>query len=212
MYKTVFHELKEHAPFTFLGALSGILIFIFLRNIPSGMTFKLFYTFHPLHVLLSAFVTTSMYKLHKKNPNMIKVFLVGFIGSVGVATLSDSILPFIGETILHLPHRELHLGFIEKWYIINPIAILGILLASAKPSTKFPHSGHILVSTWASLFHIMMSLSGMIISIPLYFAIVFLLFLSVWLPCCFSDIVFPLLFVKGHDTDCPCHNCEHTHD
>ena len=25
------------------------------------------------------------------------------------------------------------------------------------------------------------------------------LFLAVWLPCCTSDIVFPLLFTRGHD-------------
>lgn len=206
MYKTVLKELREHAPYTFLGALSGILIFALLKNIPGSVSFKLFYTFHPLHVLLSAYITTSMYKMHKKNPNMIKVFLVGFIGSVAVSTLSDSLLPYLGETVLKLPHRELHLGFIEKWYIINPIAILGILLANVKPSTKFPHSAHILVSTWASLFHIMMSLAGMVVELPLYFAILLLLFVSVWLPCCFSDIVFPLLFVKGHDFDCPCHH------
>ncbi len=195
MYKEVFKELKEHAPFTFLGALAGILIFIFLKNIPNNISFNLFYVFHPLHVLLSAFITASMYKLHKEKPKISNIFLVGFFGSVGVATLSDSIFPFIGETLLHLPHRELHLGFIEKWYIVNPIAILGVALANFRPSTKFPHSAHILVSTSASLLHIMMSVGG-IISIPLYFGILFLLFFSVWIPCCFSDIVFPLLFAK----------------
>jgi len=40
------------------------------------------------------------------------------------------------------------------------------------------------------------------ISISLYIAILLLLFLSVWLPCCVSDIVFPLLFVdKKEITD-----------
>lgn len=198
MHKTIFEELKEHAPFTFMGAVSGIFMVFLLRNLPEETKFNLFYIFHPLHVLLSAFITASMYKLHKKNPSLIKIFLIGFIGSVGVATLSDSVLPFLGETLLKLPHRELHLGFIEKWYIVNPIAILGIVLANAKPSTKFPHSAHILVSTWASLLHIMMSLGGAI-SIPLYFGILFLLFLSVWIPCCFSDIVFPLLFAQKQD-------------
>ena len=137
MYKEVFKELKEHAPFTFFGALAGILIFIFLKNIPNNISFNLFYVFHPLHVLLSAFITASMYKLHKEKPKISNIFLVGFFGSVGVATLSDSIFPFIGETLLHLPHRELHLGFIEKWYIVNPIAILGVALANFRPSTKF---------------------------------------------------------------------------
>lgn len=210
MFKMVFRELKAHAPFTFMGALLGILLVVFLQNLSEATTFKLFYVFHPLHVLLSAFVTTSMYKLHKKKPNMVKVFLVGFIGSIGVSTLSDSILPFIGETIFHFPHRELHLGFIERWYIVDPIAILGVLLASSKPSTKLPHSAHILVSTWASLLHIMMSIAGMAMGVWIYAEITLLLFLSVWLPCCFSDIVFPLLFLKGHDLDCPCK--EHHHN
>lgn len=205
MFNRVIHELKEHAPFTFGGAILGILLVFFLKDLPENFNFKLFYIFHPLHVLLSAFVTTSMFKLHKKNPNLVKVFLVGFIGSVGVSTLSDSVLPYIGETILHFPNKELHLGFIEKWYIVNPIAIIGVVLANFKPSTKFPHSTHIFISTCASLLHIVMSMSGMVIGIPIYLETTLLLFLSVWLPCCFSDIVFPLLFVKGHDTDCPCH-------
>jgi len=196
MIRIIFKELKNHAPYTFMGALIGILIAVLLKNISESITFKLFYVFHPLHVLLGAFITTSMYKLHKKDANILKIILIGFIGSVGVATLSDSILPFIGETILHFPHRELHLGFIEKWYIVNPIAILGILLAIKKPFTKLPHSVHIFISTSASLMHIMMSIAALIMTIPLYFAIVFLLFLSVWLPCCFSDIVLPLLFIS----------------
>lgn len=200
MYKIILKELKEHAPFTFMGSVLGISMVFFLRNLPEETKFNLFYIFHPLHVLLSAFITASMYKLHKKKPKLINLFLIGLIGSIGVATLSDSILPFLGETLLKLPHRELHLGFIEKWYIVNPIAILGIALASEKPATKFPHSAHILVSTSASLLHIMMSL-GSTISIPLYFGILFLLFLSVWTPCCFSDIVFPLLFAKGQDSE-----------
>ncbi len=209
MLKTVLRELKEHAPFTFGGAILGIILVFFLKNLPESTNFKLFYIFHPLHVLLSAFVTTSMYKLHKKKPNLIKVFLVGFIGSIGVATLSDSILPYIGETILHFPHKELHLGFIERWYIVDPIAIFGVVLANRRPSTKFPHSAHIFVSTCASLLHIVMSMTGMVIGLPIYLETTFLLFLSVWLPCCFSDIIFPLLFTKGHDIDCPCHCHEH---
>lgn len=197
----VFKELKEHAPFTLLGAVLGVLTVFFLRKLPDNITFNLFYVFHPAHVLLSAFVTTSMYKLHKKDVNIFKILAVGLIGSIGVASLSDSILPYIGETILHFPHKELHLGFIEKWYIVNPLALIGITCAMLKPSTKFPHSGHIFVSTSASLLHIVMSLGLMMINTLLFFEITFLLFLSVWLPCCFSDIVFPLLFVSGKENE-----------
>lgn len=206
MIKRVFVELKEHAPFTFLGALSGIVIFFLLKNISQNISYTLFYTFHPLHVFLSAYVTASMYKLHKKSPNILKLFLVGFFGSVGVSTLSDSIIPYIGEVLLKMPNTHLHLGFIEKWYFVNPVAILGIIVALFVSKTKFPHMGHVFVSTWASLFHIMMAM-GSNITIGLYFGILLLLFFSVWLPCCFSDIVFPLLFLKGHDDDCSCKCC-----
>lgn len=203
MIKNILNELKVHAPFTFMGALSGIVIFFFLRNIPYGISFKLFYTFHPLHVLLSAFITSSVYKLHTKDAPWYKVFLVGFISSITVATLSDSVFPYLGETFLKLPHTELHLGFIEKWYIVNPIAMLGAVLAMYFPTSKFPHMAHIFVSTWASLFNVMMAAGGMV-SIPLYFEILFLLFISVWIPCCFSDIAFPLLFTKGEVCTCGC--------
>lgn len=199
MIKTIFQELKEHIPFTCLGALSGVLLFILLRNIPSGLSFKLFYVFHPLHVLLSTFVTTSMYKLHKKNPNPFMLLLIGFVGPLLIATLSDSIIPFIGESLIHLPNRELHLGFIEEWYIVNPIALLGVILAVLKPNTKFPHSAHILISTWASLFHVLMAVNNAV-SIYVYFGVLLLLFLSDWIPCCFSDIVFPMLFVPEDGT------------
>lgn len=206
----IFKELKEHAPFTFAGAFSGIVLFFLLKNIPFSISYKLFYTFHPLHVLLSTFVTTSMYRLHKKNPNIIVLFLIGFVGPLAIATVSDSIIPFVGESLLHLPHRELHLGFIEEWYIVNPIAFLGVALAYFKPQTKFPHSVHILISTWASLFHVLMAVDASISSY-VYIGVLFLLFISDWIPCCFSDIVFPLLFVpekNSSDTNNSC-NCSH---
>jgi len=208
MYRTIFGELKAHAPFTMLGAFSGVVLFILLRHIPSNISFNLFYVFHPLHVLLSTFVTASMYKLHKKNPNILIFILIGFVGPLLIATISDSIIPFIGETLLRLPHRELHLGFIERWYIVNPIAFLGVALAYFMPNTKFPHSGHILISTWASLFHVLMAVNNSV-SISLYFGVLFLLFISDWIPCCFSDIVFPLLFIKSDECECSEHCHEH---
>jgi hypothetical protein len=59
--------------------------------------------------------------------------------------------------------------------------------------------GHVLLSTWASLFHIIMSIGGKSLNWFVYAAIFLFLFLAVWIPCCVSDIVFPLLFVKDAD-------------
>jgi len=97
--------------------------------------------------------------------------------------------------MLDLPNKGIHLGFIEKWWLINPLAFLGITLAYFKPTTKISHAGHVLVSTWASLFHIIMAMEGEVNW--LLFVMVFIfLFFAVWIPCCTSDIVFPLLFVR----------------
>jgi hypothetical protein len=118
---------------------------------------------------------------------------VGYGGSIGIASLSDCLLPYAGEWLLALPHRELHLGFIEKWWLVNPLAAAGIVAGMTWPHTRFPHAGHVLLSTWASLFHITMAL-GPGLSLGSGMLIALFLFLSVWLPCCTSDIAFPLLF------------------
>lgn len=127
--------------------------------------------------------------------------VVGYFGSIGIATLSDCIIPFIGETLLELPNRGLHLGVVEKWWLVNPMAFAGIGVSLYRPSTRFPHTGHVLLSTWASLFHIQMALSDPP-SILTVAAVGLFLFLAVWIPCCTSDIVFPLLAagsIRAHE-------------
>jgi len=196
MKNNILKELKHHTPFTFFGAISGIVIMLLFYKIPAMLSSQIFYVLHPMHVILSALVTASMYKKYSKKVNPFLLILIGYMGSVGIATLSDSIVPYIGEIMLNLPNPGLHLGFIEKWWLVNPLAFLGIAIAYFNPTTKFPHTGHVLLSTWASLFHIMMALGGTIN--PILTIIIFIfLFIAVLIPCCLSDIIFPLLFVKG---------------
>ena len=192
------HELKEHMPFTAVGALSGIIFMLLFRNLSHHTAHNLFYIFHPLHIVLSAIVTTSLYKFYQSKRGKCNIFtliLVGYIWSLGIATLSDSIIPFLGERLLNLPYAAPHIGFIDEWWLVNPAAFLGIVIGYFFPQTKFPHAGHVLISTWASLFHVIMAIGGAVSSI-VYFFIFLFLFISVWVPCCLSDIVFPLLFVK----------------
>ena len=195
----ILQELKRHAPFTFFGALTGIVIMVFLGSMPYKEAYNVFYVLHPMHVFLSALVTASMYRNYKEREvsgkcGVAGLLAVGFFGSIGIATLSDSIMPYLGEVLLKMPRAEPHIGFIEEWYIIVPLALAGITLAYFRPSTKFPHAGHVLISTWASLFHIIMA--GSKILTPFYSAAIFaFLFIAVWVPCCISDIVFPLVFV-----------------
>lgn len=198
-------ELKEHIPFTFFGAITGVVLMVFFQNMPSRLSYDVFFILHPIHVLLSALVTASMFELHececisgkclRGKCNFWILFIIGYTGSIGIATISDSLIPYLGETLLNMPNRDVHIGFIERWWLVNPLAILGIVIAYFRPRTKFPHSGHILLSTWASLFHIIMA-KGETLTWLSYLGILLFLFVAVWLPCCISDIVFPLLFVK----------------
>ncbi|MEE9913016.1 MAG: hypothetical protein K4571_14985 [Deltaproteobacteria bacterium] len=189
-------ELRSHAPFTAFGTITGIVImaaFIQFR-IPRDISSTLFWAMHPLHVLASALVTTAMYRLHSGG-GIWRTVLIGYVGSIGIATLSDSLIPFAGEWLLNLPYRGLHLGFIEKWWLVNPLALAGIALGYVISHTKIPHAGHVLLSTWASLFHILMAV-GTSIDVVTAILIAVFLFLAVWVPCCTSDIVFPLLWIK----------------
>ncbi|MFH1352554.1 MAG: hypothetical protein ABIH68_03155 [bacterium] len=196
MIRQIIKELRNHAPFTLFGAVTGIIIMILFRNLPASISYNIFYVLHPAHILLSALVTASMYGLYSKGKYKLGMFLaIGYLGSVGIATLSDSVIPYLGEALLRMPNREAHLGFIEEWWLVNPLAIAGILIAYFKPSTKFPHALHVLLSTWASLFHIIMAVGGSLNWFSYIVACIFL-FIAVWIPCCVSDIVFPLLFVK----------------
>lgn len=200
MNRAIFFELKRHIPFTVFGAMTGIAVMLLFYKMPQKEAYSTFYILHPLHVVLSALVTAAMYKNYKCNIDsrgcsILALLIVGFVGSVGVATLSDSILPYAGELLLGMPHAEPHIGFIEEGKIVIPLAGLGILIAYFRPATTFPHAAHIFVSTWASLFHIIMAMEKTITPFLLITVFVFL-FIAVWVPCCFSDIVFPLLFVN----------------
>lgn len=204
MIKQILTELRIHVPFTLFGAATGIIIMLVFQRLPQKTAYDIFYVLHPIHVLLSALVTSAIYELHACPPgnhvrgkcNLWILFIIGYAGSVGIATLSDSIIPYLGEILLKMPNRGIHLGFIEKWWLVNPLAILGVVIAYFWPHTKFPHAGHVLISTWASLFHIIMA-TGKDLSLFSYIIVFVFLFLAVWLPCCVSDLVFPLLFVKN---------------
>ncbi len=204
MLKTICKELKAHAPFTMFGALTGLVIaaVVVYARMPRSVSEVLFGVFHPCHVLLSALATAGMYRLHTSGKPC-PTILIGYFGSIGIATLSDCIIPYVGEFLLQLPNRGIHFGFIEKWWLVNPLAAVGIAIAYFWPETKFPHAGHVLLSTWASLFHVTMALGG---NLDLLRALLIsiLLFFAVWIPCCTSDIVFPLLFSKEQKSPRPC--------
>ncbi len=206
MIRLIAAELRHHVPFTALGTASGVLVVLVLFLVGaldeafrvSGVVFRVL---HPLHIVFSAVATTAMYRRYRPG-RLWPAVLIGLFGSVGIATLSDSVVPYLGELMMGLPHSAPHVGFIEFGGIVIPAALLGIAIALWRPGTKVSHAGHVLLSTWASLFHVLMAL-GTSLRLPQLVLIFAFLFLAVWLPCCLSDIVFPLLFTGGEKVVAP---------
>ena len=204
MFRRITSELRHHVPFTALGAVSGIIIIVIIvfANVPSQISQAVFHTLHPVHVILSALVTTAMYKKHGSG-KIWAAILIGYFGSIGIATISDAIIPYLGGALLGI-EIEFHLPFIETekmpfigietWKLVNSAALTGIIIGYLRPTTKLPHSGHVFLSTWASLFYF--TAFGVAYWIPLLPFIFLFLFLAVWIPCCVSDILFPLLFTR----------------
>ncbi len=178
------------------------MVIIVFGNIPTQISQTAFYTLHPIHVVLSALVTTAMYTKYRKAKIWV-VVLIGWTGSIGIATMSDAVIPYLGGTLLHI-EMGFHVPFIEtskipvigieKWIVVNGAALLGIAIGYWKQTTKIPHFGHVLLSTWASLFYF--TSFGTANWLPLLPFVFLFLFLAVWIPCCLSDIVYPLLFIK----------------
>ena len=208
MFRRILHELWEHIPFTAGGAVTGIIamVIISLLHVRSGISETLFYTFHPLHLLFSTMVTTAMYRKHRKSPFWLTI-LICYAGPLITATLSDAIIPYLEGSAISI-RIAFELPFIEtakmpfigmpEWIIVNAAAAIGIAIGYLKPGTKFPHLWHILISTWASLLYF--TAFGTASWIPLLPVLFLFLFFSVWIPCCFSDIVFPLLWAGEEHT------------
>ncbi len=202
MLRRIVSELRHHITFTIVGAVSGVIIMlvIVLANVPSSVSQTIFYTLHPLHVVFSALATTAMYRKYT-NGKFWAALLIGYTGSIGIASLSDAVIPYLGGSLLGL-EIEFHLPFIEagkipflgvtEWIVVNSAALAGIVIGYLRPATRLPHSGHVFLSTWASLFYF--TAFGVANWLPLLPFVFLFLLLAVWLPCCVSDIVFPLLF------------------
>ncbi len=206
MLKRIGQELWHHIPYTAAGAVTGIVAMVIISqvSIRASVLEALYYTFHPLHLLLSAMVTTALYRKHKKRPLWLTL-LICYFGPLVIGTLSDAIIPFAEGTAINI-NISFELPFIEtarmpyigipEWIVVNGALFIGIGIGYLNTNTKLPHMWHILISTWASLLYF--SAFGAIDWLPRLPLLFAFLFLAVWIPCCFSDIVFPLLWTgKG---------------
>ena len=64
--KEFFHELKHHAPFTALATILAVLISILIiYDLKQNISEEIFHILHPLHVIVSAIVTSAIFYKYK---------------------------------------------------------------------------------------------------------------------------------------------------
>ncbi|NPE26892.1 hypothetical protein HNV12_02725 [Methanococcoides sp. SA1] len=187
----VWKELREHLPFTLLISLmAGFLVAVFynLGRVPSE---ELFEFLHPAHVLVSAVATSAIY--WRYNKNYLKAVLIGVVGAILIGSLSDVLLPWLAGNLFSL-HTHFHLPILEKPLLILSLALIGAIVGMYWDLFETSHLLHVFLSVFASLFYLLaFSVSLSVWGVVLISGLVFL---AVYVPCCISDIVFPLLFIE----------------
>ncbi|MDD5606429.1 MAG: hypothetical protein PHN37_01015 [Candidatus Pacebacteria bacterium] len=192
---SVYKELKNHAPFTFLATLIAVLVVVFINFHLKKIIIKdIFHFFHFFHIFVSALTTSALFYKYRKKP--IIAFLIGILGSIFIGSISDIILPYLGGLVFNL-NIHFHLPLIQETLLTLVSSFVGASLGILFLLTKFSHFLHVFLSVFASLFYLLTFTANFVFS---YFLVsFFIVFLAVIIPCCISDIVFPLLFVKKID-------------
>jgi hypothetical protein len=156
-----------------------------------------FHLFHPAHMLFSAAATTAMFYRYEKKA--LKAIIIGLIGAIGICGISDIAMPHVSVMLLGF-RPPLHICILQHPLMVLPFAIVGVLIGLAASgtvirSTVISHSLHVLASTMASIFYMVGPL-GLVAWIDRLGLVFLFVVLAVMIPCCLSDIVFPLLMSK----------------
>jgi len=196
-------ELLSHLPFSIFSTIGGMVVVavltflgepLYKENLPGAFR-DLFHIFHPVHMLFSATATTAMFWQYERR--WIKALVVGLAGAILICGASDILIPYASGLILGAKMQP-HICIIEHPGLVLPFALVGVaagFLASGHivRATVFSHSAHVLISSAASLLYLVSF--GLEHWIDRAGWVFILVVVAVMIPCCFSDIVFPLLAV-----------------
>ncbi len=193
MKTRIIKEIKNHIPFTALAVLISIFAVLFIEYfLKKEIDKEVFHIFHFLHLIVSAMVTGALF--YKYKPKIAQAFLIGVLGAIIIGSLSDIIFPYLGGVVLGVD-LHFHLPLVEETSQTLFFAFLGSLLGIATKKTKIPHFIHVFLSVFASLFYVIVF--SVTFEIFYFIGAFFVVLLAVVIPCCLSDIIFPLIFVKN---------------
>lgn len=200
--RLIWEELKHHLPFSILSVVFGLILvgilnfFVEMMGVadPSSYFEELFHVFHPSHILFSAIATTAMF--WQKEKRVFKAIVVGIVGSLGICGISDVFIPYLSGYLLGA-HMHLHICIVQHPQLILPFLIVGVIIGFLAPGTLeksdgvvFSHTLHVLISAAASIMYLVSF--GVTDWVHRVGAVLIYMVLAVVIPCCTSDIIFPL--------------------
>lgn len=194
----IWHELTAHLPFTISAVIIAFgIIWVLDQFGKLSQTQSAFHIFFPTHLFLSTTTTTAMFWRHDRK--ILKALLIGVTIPLISCSVSDIFMPYVGGIILG-QSMKLHICLIEEPGLVYPFVVLGIICGMVavnylRHTTFFSHCAHIIVSSLAALLYLIsFGLSDWISQLG---GLLIIILLSVLIPCCLSDIVFPLIFVHS---------------
>lgn len=208
----LFQEFLCHLPMSILSLSISLFLLIFFDGffselisivIKKNLYSNLFHMSHYIHILFASFA--SFYAFSQSFLSEKKLLLgaiLAMINSFIFCTLADIVLPTLGALFLDNT-IEIHLCFLHWNDMFNALffSLFGIFASYCliKGNKKYAaviaknvHLGHVWFGCIAALFYLFSQIQiDIILNISFLFA---LLFLSVVVPCIFSDICIPYLF------------------
>lgn len=207
---TLAGEIQHHLPYAIFSVAFGLSILSFLTYFSTIAGTKdslvcqgsdaLFHSFHFMHIVFAA--TGTLITFFRFSKNLFKGLVVGCLSSTVFCTLSDSILPYLGGTMMGVK-MDLHLCFLTELHNVLPFLIVGLcngVIMSRHHATVqtrysiFSHFIHILISSFASMFYLVAhGCTDWYINIGVVFLF---LVVAVVVPCTLSDVVVPMAFAR----------------
>jgi hypothetical protein len=206
-------EFLCHLPMAILALSISLFLLIFFDGFFSEMISpvikkivysNLFHMSHYIHILFASFASFYAFSNNSfiSEKKIVLGVVLAMINSFLFCTLADMILPTIGAFFLDNT-IEIHFCFLHYDDMFNALffATFGILAAYflVKGNKKYAiiiakkvHLGHVWFGCLAALFYLLAQLQiNIIANISFLFMI---LFLSVVIPCIFSDVCIPYIF------------------
>lgn len=160
----------------------------------------LFHSFHFMHIVFA--VTGTLITFFRFSKNWLAALIIGTVGPSFFCVFSDAVLPFIGGKMLGVD-MTWHICFLHELPNVIPFLVIGVIngfVMSRHHSSRqgiysvYSHFGHILVSSFASLFYLIShGFNDWYHQIG--FVFIYLVF-AVVVPCTLSDVVVPMAFAR----------------